>query len=74
MDIVATFHTHPNTGSDYYQRPSDEDKAAVLYDLDLKEAYYEGEYIISAEKIYHISPHGDISVIGETDTILRGGV
>jgi len=26
QDIVATFHTHPNTGSDYLQAPGETDK------------------------------------------------
>lgn len=35
-DIVATFHTHPNTGADYQQEPSETDKRAVRDDPDLK--------------------------------------
>jgi hypothetical protein len=28
-DIVASFHTHPNTGSDYLQEPSETDKRGI---------------------------------------------
>src|SRR5262249_987738 len=42
-DIVATFHTHPNTGSDHLQEPSDTDRRAVRDNTDLKGAFYLGE-------------------------------
>src|SRR5581483_2424279 len=35
-EIVATFHTHPNTGGGYLQEPSDTDRRAVRDDPDLK--------------------------------------
>lgn len=35
-EIIATFHTHPNTGADYLQEPSETDKRAVRDDPDLK--------------------------------------
>lgn len=35
-DIVASFHTHPNTGSDYLQEPSETDRRAVREDPDLR--------------------------------------
>ena len=28
-DIVASFHTHPNTGSEFLQEPSETDKRAI---------------------------------------------
>ncbi|MDQ3011546.1 MAG: DUF4329 domain-containing protein [Acidobacteriota bacterium] len=34
--IIASFHTHPNTGDDYLQEPSETDKRAVRDDLELK--------------------------------------
>lgn len=45
--IVATFHTHPNTGSDFLQEPSETDKRAVRDDPDLKSTEYEGEFVVS---------------------------
>jgi hypothetical protein len=63
-DIVASFHTHPNTGSDYLQEPSETDKRAVRDDPDLKGAFYLGEFVISTDKIYLISPNGQTSEIG----------
>jgi len=34
--IWLTFHTHPNTGSDFMQEPSEDDEIAVRDDRDLK--------------------------------------
>ena len=36
LEIVASFHTHPNTGNDYLQEPGEADKRAVRDDPDLK--------------------------------------
>jgi Domain of unknown function (DUF4329) len=68
--IVASFHTHPNTGGDYLQEPSETDKRAVRDDPDLKEASYAGEFVISQEKIYWIEPTGQVSEVGDTSLIL----
>jgi hypothetical protein len=62
-DIVASFHTHPNTGSDYLQEPSETDKRAVRDDPDLKGAFYVGELVISTDKVYLITPNGQVSEI-----------
>jgi hypothetical protein len=65
-DIIATFHTHPNMGSDYLQEPSETDKRAVRDDPNLKGKFYGGEYVISQEKIYLIAPNGQVREIGNT--------
>lgn len=65
-DIVATFHTHPNTGSDYLQEPGETDKRAVRDDPHLKAASYEGEFVISAQTIYRIAPTGQASEVAKT--------
>ena len=70
-DIVASFHTHPNTGKDYLQEPSETDRRAVRDDPVLKGALYEGEFVISQEKIYLIAPNGQVSAIENTREILR---
>ncbi len=69
-DIIATFHTHPNTGNDYLQEPSETDKRAVRDDSNLKGEYYEGEIIISQKRIYLIAPHGQVTEVGDTQEIL----
>ncbi|MEW5767980.1 MAG: DUF4329 domain-containing protein [bacterium] len=69
-DIVATFHTHPHSGSNYLQKPSETDKRAVRDDLDLKGDFYEGEFVISREKIYIITPNGEVSEVGNRWEIL----
>lgn len=68
-DIIATFHTHPNTGSDFLQEPSETDKRAVRDDPDLKGKFYEGELVVSQEKIYLISPIGLVNEVGYTKEI-----
>lgn len=72
-DIVATFHTHPNTGSDYLQEPGETDRRAVRDDPDLKGRFYEGEFVISQETIYLIAPNGQMSKVGDAREILVTG-
>jgi Domain of unknown function (DUF4329) len=69
-DIVASFHTHPNTGDDYLQEPSETDKRAVRDDPDLKGVSYVGEFVISQAKIYLIEPTGQVSEVGDTSILL----
>ncbi len=69
-EIVASFHTHPNTGPGFLQEPSETDKRAVRDDPDLKGAAYEGELVISADWIYLIAPNGRVTVSGHTWDIL----
>ncbi len=69
-DVVATFHTHPNTGSDFLQEPGETDRRAVQDDLDLKGAEYEGEFVISQRIIYLIAPTGQVSEVGSALEIL----
>lgn len=67
-EIVASFHTHPNTGSDFLQEPSETDKRAVRDDSDLKGDNYVGEFVISRDTIYLITPNGDTSELAYTET------
>jgi hypothetical protein len=68
--IVTSFHTHPNTGGDHLQEPSETDKRAVRDDPDLKEVAYMGEFVLSQAKIYWIEPNGQVSEVGDTSSIL----
>jgi hypothetical protein len=70
LQIVASFHTHPNTGPDYLQAPSQSDKRGVRDDLDLKGADYIGELVISARLIYLVQPDGTVAQVGPTSEIL----
>ena len=58
--IVATFHTHPNTGADYLQEPSESDRRGVRDDADLKSPLYVGEFVIASEMIYLVTPSGAV--------------
>jgi hypothetical protein len=69
-EIIATFHTHPNTGSNYLQEPSETDKRAVRDDPNLKAAYYEGELVISHATIYVIDQNGQVTEIGNMRQVL----
>jgi len=66
LDIVATFHTHPNIGGDYLQEPGVTDIRAVQDDPDLKGPFYEGEFVISAQIIYRIALTGQVSEAART--------
>ncbi len=68
-DIVASFHTHPNTGADFQQEPSLTDIRAVRDDFDLKGEFYLGEFVISQENVYLIEPSGLFNEIVKTEEI-----
>lgn len=72
QDIIATFHTHPNTGIEYLQEPGETDKRAVRDDPHLKGAFYEGEFVISAQTIYRIAPTGQVSEVAKTEDYFGG--
>jgi proteasome lid subunit RPN8/RPN11 len=70
MDIVASFHTHPNTGSDYLQEPSETDRRAVRDDAELKGKFYEGELVVAQGNVYLITPQGTVLELGDAAAIL----
>ncbi len=70
--IVASFHTHPNTGADFQQEPSLTDIRAVRDDPDLKGEFYLGEFVVSQENVYLIEPSGQVGVSGKTNEIFEG--
>ena len=70
-EIIATFHTHPNTGTNFQQDPSDTDIRAVKGDSELKTDVYEGEYVITEDIIYKIDKFGNVIQIGKTREILK---
>jgi hypothetical protein len=71
--IVATFHTHPNTGPNYLQEPGPADTRGVTNDPDLRHPEYEGEYVISLNTVYLIRPDGAVEAVGDTATLLALG-
>lgn len=70
-DILASFHTHPNTGRNFLQEPSVTDRRAVRDDPNLKGSLYVGEYVIAANAIHLIRPDGDASVLGSREKLLE---
>ena len=70
-DILGSFHTHPNTGPDYLQEPSDTDRRSIRDDPDLKGPLYKGEFVMSQRRIYLIETNGQVSDLAETPEILR---
>jgi len=69
IEIIASFHTHPNTGSDYLQEPSETDKRAVRDNPNLMGSEYIGEFVISQDVIYLISPAGQVREIEDTQVV-----
>ena len=53
LDIIATFHTHPNMSKEFIQEPSKADRLAVKNDPHLKGNFYMGEFVISYKKEQH---------------------
>ena len=70
--IVASFHTHPNSGADFQQEPSLTDIRAVCDDLDLKGEFYLGEFVVTQENVYLIEPSGQVGVVGKTNEMFEG--
>ncbi len=70
-NIVASFHTHPNTDDDYFQEPSETDIRAVRDDIHLKGEQYLGEIVISQSTVYLIRPNGQVRELGDTHEILE---
>ena len=48
------------------QEPSETDKRAVRDDPHLKSTVYEGEFVISAQIIYRITPTGQVTEVAKT--------
>ena len=69
-DVIASFHTHPNTGEDFQQEPSLTDLRAVRDDFDLKGEFYLGEFVISEQNIYLIEPSGEFHIFAQTREFL----
>ena len=70
MEIVASFHSHPNTGPDALQEPGETDRRAVRDDPDLKDHEYVGEFVLSEETVYLVTPAGQVREIGNRQAIL----
>jgi len=69
LEILATFHTHPNTGDDYLQEPSETDKRAARDDPDLKGPEYIGEFVITQLVIYLVTPAGQVREMDDTQAV-----
>ncbi|HTD85061.1 MAG TPA: hypothetical protein VK850_00665 [Candidatus Binatia bacterium] len=71
LQVVATFHTHPNPGPNFQQEPSLTDIRAIRDDPELSHAEYEGEYVIASEDLYRVCRNGDVEVVGSTRILLK---
>lgn len=70
LPIVATFHTHPNTGPDYLQEPGETDKRGVRDDAELKGSLYVGEFVVADEMVYLITPGGTVRELDKRSELL----
>jgi hypothetical protein len=62
-EIIASFHTHPNTGREYRQEPSAMDRWTVRDDVNLKGPDYLGELVISEHSVYLVDCQGVVSIV-----------
>ena len=65
--IVGSFHTHPNIGTDWRQEPSAQD---IRLSQDYPDTMGPHQFVIAREKIYHIDNDGVVSVMGITHQLL----
>jgi hypothetical protein len=65
--IVASFHTHPNTGPEWRQQPSAQD---VRLSQEYPETMGAHQFVITGETIYHIDNDGVVYEIGHTRLLL----
>ena len=70
LPIVATFHTHPNTGPEYLQEPGETDKRGVREDAELKGSLYVGEFVVANDLIYLVTPGGMVRELGSRAELL----
>ncbi|HEV2696250.1 MAG TPA: Mov34/MPN/PAD-1 family protein [Verrucomicrobiae bacterium] len=70
LAIVATFHTHPNTGPEFLQEPSETDRRGVRDDANLKGAHYIGEFVIADEMVYLVTPSGAVREVDRRTELL----
>jgi hypothetical protein len=69
-EILATFHTHPNTHRQAPQEPTFRDVWNVANDPNRKASHYLGEYVISQQLVYFIYPNGLFQVLGDSRFLL----
>lgn len=63
-EIIASFHTHPNTGPDFLQEPGETDRRGVRDDPDLKQPGFVGEFVLANELIFLVTPAGSVREVG----------
>jgi hypothetical protein len=67
QQIVGSFHTHPNAGTEWRQEPS-------VQDIRLSQEYPETmgmhQFVIAKAKIYHINNDGVVTEMGFTNQLL----
>jgi hypothetical protein len=68
--VLATSHTHPNTGQESQQEPRLTDIRGVRDDPELVHPEFEGEFVISSDWVYLIRKSGRIKLVGATIAVL----
>ncbi|HVT27550.1 MAG TPA: hypothetical protein VHE81_05980, partial [Lacipirellulaceae bacterium] len=63
MQIVGSFHTHPNLGPEWRQEPSLQD---IHLSQDYPETMVPHQFVIAQKTIYHIDNDGIITEMGQT--------
>lgn len=66
--IVGSFHTHPNTGTEWRQEPSVQD---IRLSQDYPDTMGKHQFVIAEKKIYHIDSDGVVTEMGPTRQLLE---
>jgi hypothetical protein len=69
FEIVASYHTYPNTSPEYEPQPSNQDVLMIACDSNLRAAWFVGEFVVSAVSVYLVEPSGAWSTGGRTDQL-----
>lgn len=69
--IIASFHTHPNTGRAFRQEPSTMDRWTIRDNSNLKGVDYIGEFVLSKDAVYLVDQRGQVTTVG-TNTEMLG--
>lgn len=72
-EILASFHTHPNTASHFLQEPSATDRRAVRDDPNLKGDLYVGEFVIANDIIYLVQSDDEVLEMGSRRDVFEEG-
>lgn len=66
-EIVGFFHTHPNTGTEFQDEPSDAD---IGFTTDNPETVGGNHFVITPNDVYHIDDTGNVETVGALNEVI----